>query len=110
MEYYAAEKNNDFMKFAGKWMELENVILSEVPWLSNTVGCLPALEAYLHPCGEKLIYVYLGGKYSDASYTAVRNLVNCFSDGETIFGCKGFKEIQEINNRNPGAAEVTGEP
>ncbi|KAL6084010.1 hypothetical protein STEG23_002529 [Scotinomys teguina] len=30
MEYYTAEKNNDFMKFAGKWMELENVILSEV--------------------------------------------------------------------------------
>ncbi|KAL6054899.1 hypothetical protein STEG23_020123, partial [Scotinomys teguina] len=29
MEYYAAEKNNDTMKFAGKWMELENVILSE---------------------------------------------------------------------------------
>ncbi|KAL6030791.1 hypothetical protein STEG23_018581 [Scotinomys teguina] len=30
MEYYAAEKNNDIMKIAGKWMELENVILSEV--------------------------------------------------------------------------------
>jgi hypothetical protein len=29
MEYYSAIKNNDFMKFAGKWMELEN-ILSEV--------------------------------------------------------------------------------
>ncbi|KAL6085228.1 hypothetical protein STEG23_036906 [Scotinomys teguina] len=29
MEYYPAEKNNDIMKFAGKWMELENVILSE---------------------------------------------------------------------------------
>ncbi|KAL6055892.1 hypothetical protein STEG23_016941, partial [Scotinomys teguina] len=30
MEYYAAEKNSDFMKFAVKWMEPENVILSEV--------------------------------------------------------------------------------
>jgi hypothetical protein len=29
MEYYSAIKNNDFMKFLGKWMELEN-ILSEV--------------------------------------------------------------------------------
>ncbi|KAL6084381.1 hypothetical protein STEG23_022623 [Scotinomys teguina] len=29
MDYYAAEKNNDIMKFAGKWMELENVILRE---------------------------------------------------------------------------------
>ncbi|KAL6050084.1 hypothetical protein STEG23_036827 [Scotinomys teguina] len=30
VENYEAEKNNDIMKFAGKWMELENVILSEV--------------------------------------------------------------------------------
>ena len=30
MEYYLAIKNNDFMKFLGKWIELENVILSEL--------------------------------------------------------------------------------
>jgi hypothetical protein len=30
MDYYSAIKNNDFMKFTGKWMELENIILSEV--------------------------------------------------------------------------------
>jgi hypothetical protein len=26
----SAVKKNDFMKFAGKWMKLENIILSEV--------------------------------------------------------------------------------
>lgn len=36
---------------------------------------------------------------TDASYTLVRDLVNCFSDGETSLSCKGFKKIQEINNR-----------
>ena len=30
MEYYSATRNNDFMKFLGKWMELEDTILSEV--------------------------------------------------------------------------------
>ena len=30
IEYSSAIKNNDFIKFAGKWMELENIILSEV--------------------------------------------------------------------------------
>ena len=30
MEYYSAIKNNEFMKLLGKWVELENVILSEV--------------------------------------------------------------------------------
>ena len=30
MEYYSAIKNNEFMKFLGKWIELENIILTEV--------------------------------------------------------------------------------
>ena len=30
MEYYSAIKNNEFIKFLGKWMDLENIILSEV--------------------------------------------------------------------------------
>ena len=28
--YYSAIKNEDILTFAGKWMELENIILSEV--------------------------------------------------------------------------------
>jgi hypothetical protein len=30
MEYYLAFKNNEFVKFLGKWMYLEDIILSEV--------------------------------------------------------------------------------
>ena len=30
MKFYSAIKNKDIMNFAGKWMELENIILSEV--------------------------------------------------------------------------------
>ena len=30
MEYYSAIKNRDVINFAGKWMELENIILTEV--------------------------------------------------------------------------------
>jgi hypothetical protein len=30
MEYYSAIKNNECMKFLGKWMHLEDIILSEV--------------------------------------------------------------------------------
>ena len=29
-EYYAANKNNGFMKSLDKWMDLEDIILSEV--------------------------------------------------------------------------------
>jgi hypothetical protein len=30
MEYYSAIKNKDILSFAGKWVELENIILIEV--------------------------------------------------------------------------------
>ena len=30
MQYYLAIKNDEFMKFLGKWMELENIILIEI--------------------------------------------------------------------------------
>jgi len=41
MEYYSAIKNNDFMKSIGKWVELENIILSEVTQSQkNTKWCV----------------------------------------------------------------------
>jgi hypothetical protein len=30
MEYYSAIKSNNFMKFLGKWMEVENTMLNEL--------------------------------------------------------------------------------
>jgi hypothetical protein len=30
MEFYSAMKKNEILSFAGKWMEMENIILSEV--------------------------------------------------------------------------------
>jgi hypothetical protein len=30
MEYYSAIKNNELMKFLDKWLDLEDIILSEV--------------------------------------------------------------------------------
>jgi hypothetical protein len=30
MEFYSATKNNEIFSFASKWMELKNIILSEV--------------------------------------------------------------------------------
>jgi hypothetical protein len=35
MEFYSAMKN-EILSFAGKWMELENIILSEVSQAQNT--------------------------------------------------------------------------
>jgi hypothetical protein len=37
MEYYSDIKNGDILSFAGKWMKLENIILSEVTQIQQTV-------------------------------------------------------------------------
>jgi hypothetical protein len=47
MEYYSAIKNNEFMKSLGKWMALENIILSEVTQSQkNTDGMLSLISGY----------------------------------------------------------------
>jgi hypothetical protein len=36
VEFYAAMKKNEMLSFSGKWMELENIILSEVSLAQKT--------------------------------------------------------------------------
>jgi hypothetical protein len=36
MEFYSAMKKNEILSFAGKWVELENIILSEVSQAQKT--------------------------------------------------------------------------
>jgi hypothetical protein len=43
MNYYSAIKNNDFMKFLGKWMELDYIILSEVTQSQRNTHAMPSL-------------------------------------------------------------------
>jgi hypothetical protein len=47
MEYYLAIKNKNIMNFAGKWMELENIILSEViPTKKDMCGLYSIISGY----------------------------------------------------------------
>jgi hypothetical protein len=47
MEYYSEIKNNEFTKFLGKWMYLENIILSEVTQSQkNTHGMHSLISRY----------------------------------------------------------------
>jgi hypothetical protein len=36
MKFYSAMKKNEILSFAGKWMKLENIILSEVGQAQKT--------------------------------------------------------------------------
>ena len=47
MEFYSAIKNNEFMKFLGKWLNLENIFLHEVtPSQKNTHGMQSLISGY----------------------------------------------------------------
>jgi hypothetical protein len=47
MEYYSGIKNNEFMKFLGKWMELENIILTKaIQSQKNTHGMHSLISGY----------------------------------------------------------------
>jgi hypothetical protein len=37
-EFYSATKKNEILSFAGKWTELENIILSEVSQVQKAKG------------------------------------------------------------------------
>jgi hypothetical protein len=43
MEFYSATKKNEILSFAGKWMELENIILSEVIQDQKAKSCMFSL-------------------------------------------------------------------
>ena len=43
IKYYSAIKNNDFMKFLGKSMEVENIILSKATQLQNNTHGMQSL-------------------------------------------------------------------
>jgi hypothetical protein len=53
MEYYTAIKSNEFMKFLGKWMDLENSILSEVTQSQKNTCDMHSLISGYYPRSSK---------------------------------------------------------
>jgi hypothetical protein len=47
MEFYSAMKKNEILSFAGKWMELENIILSEISQAQKTKNHMFSLIFHL---------------------------------------------------------------
>jgi hypothetical protein len=43
MEFYSAIKKNEILSFTGKWMEVENIILSEVNQAQKAKGLMFSL-------------------------------------------------------------------
>jgi hypothetical protein len=43
VEFYSATKKNNILSFAGKWMELENIILSQVSHMQKTKSLMFSL-------------------------------------------------------------------
>ena len=46
MDYYSAIKNNEFMKFLDKWMDLENILSEVTQSQKNTHGMHSLIHGY----------------------------------------------------------------
>ena len=46
IEHYSAMKNNEFMKFLGKWMELENILSEATQSQKNAHGIHSLISGY----------------------------------------------------------------
>jgi hypothetical protein len=46
MEFYFATNKNEILSFAGKWMDLENIILSEVNCRRPKIACSSSYADY----------------------------------------------------------------
>jgi hypothetical protein len=44
MEFYSATKKNEILSFTSKWMELENIILSEVRNLKLVIASMGRVQ------------------------------------------------------------------
>jgi hypothetical protein len=49
MEFYLAIKKNEILSFTGKWIELENIILSEVCQAQMAKSCMFSLYVDYRP-------------------------------------------------------------
>jgi hypothetical protein len=43
VEFYSAIRKNEILSFAGKWIELESIILNEVNQVQKAKGCIFSL-------------------------------------------------------------------
>jgi hypothetical protein len=60
MEFYAATKKNEILSFASKWMELENIILSEVSQAQKDKNCMFSLIFGLQSKTNAVILLDMG--------------------------------------------------
>jgi hypothetical protein len=70
LKFYSVTKKNEILSFTSKWMELENIILSEVSQAQRTeISCSPSYVDYRHKTnavilldmGHTLRGEYMGG-------------------------------------------------
>jgi hypothetical protein len=43
MEFYSATKKNEILSFTGKWVALENIILTEVSQIKKGKSCMSSV-------------------------------------------------------------------
>ena len=72
IEYYSTIKNNKFMKFLGKWIKLENIILSEVTQSQKNTHGMHSLRMDISPDAQNtrdIIHMKLKKKEDQGNFS-----------------------------------------
>ena len=91
MEYYMTEKNDNTLKFAGKWIDLGNIILNEVTQTQTTTVLINYFSAAMI-------------KHHDQKQLAKENLIMTYNFRElkyvlsgTAYFTTGAQKVNEID-------------
>ncbi|XP_073930430.1 arginine-hydroxylase NDUFAF5, mitochondrial isoform X6 [Castor canadensis] len=110
MEFYGSMKKNEMLSFAGKWMELENIILNEIHYVLKPDGVFVGAmfggdTLYELRCSLQLAETEREGGFSPhiSPFTAVNDLGH-------LLGKAGFNTLtvdtDEIQVNYPGMFEL----
>jgi hypothetical protein len=73
MEFYLAMKKNEILLFAGKWMELENIILSKVSQAQKTKIICPPSYVDFRSRANAAMWLDLITRQGESTYRRYRN-------------------------------------
>ena len=78
MEFYSAIKKDNIMSFTGKWIELENIMLSEISQ-SQKIRNQPGVV--VHACNPSIWEAETGGSWFEDSLSYLVRLCNLVRPG-----------------------------
>jgi hypothetical protein len=109
MEFYLATKKNEILSFTVKWMELENVILSEIRLRRPKAACSPLYADYRPKTNAAILWETghtMGGRPQEKTREGKQNCeCGCYAWSQYKNEYRNLKLAEAIMGRGLGSSE-----